>query len=203
MIFGIDTETWTLIFTGISTLVLIISVPIAIMNLISIVKAFKLEAITKFLKEFSDTEEDRKFLFREFSFDEKKQHSLPDDEEKKINNVINSLNRIGLLIDSGVIKHEVVFSLCHTVIIRCWYKLEPYITFREKLLGARYGRRIRKLTERAKRFHDIRPFQRNKPIKIFDANGDDTIIYRTEYKKGIPGILQKLIWCIRYIFHIY
>ena len=113
------------------------------------------------------------------------------------------MNRIGLLIDSKVLNPELVFSICHTVIIRCWFKLEPYITFHEEMLGARYGRRIKKLAKRAQRFHDVRPFQRKKAIKLYDASGRQFIVYQTKQPRGIIGIITRIKWFLIYHLHLY
>lgn len=199
--FLLSKETWTLLLTAISTGVVLLGVPIAIYNLRIITRTHHLQSLTKFMDDLSSTEKERLFLHRDF--DRNGAHSSLDyDTEDKIKKVINSLNRIGMLIENKVLSPESVLSISHTVIIRCFYMLEPYIDYKEGQIGGRYGRRIKRLDERAKQFHDIRPHQRINKIKVQNSAGS-YVIYETKVKSGVMGILLRVIWRIKYILHIY
>jgi len=199
--FSLSIDSWTLVLTAISTGVVLLGVPIAIYNLRIITRTHHLQSLTKFMDDLSSTEKERLYLHREF--DRNGDHSKLDREsENKIKQVINSLNRIGMLIENKVLSPESVLSISHTVIIRCFYMLEPYINYKESEIGGRYGRRIRRLDERAKRFHDIRPHQRITKIKVQNKDGS-YVIYETKIKSGCSGIMQRVVWRIKYILHIY
>ena len=185
------------------TLVIVIGTIIAVFNLRIIAKRQQLESVREFLKDLLDTSEDRKFVIRDFDFS---LHSPPLSEEleKKVRNVINLLNRIGLLIESNLLPPKIVFGLSHTLIIRCWYKLHDYITFQESRIGGRYGRRIERMALRAKLYQDINPYHRATKIRIDLNHGrEPTVIYETSINSGLKGLWQRIIWFLRRIFRVY
>ena len=128
-LFCIPNDTWSLILTAISTLIVFFGVPVALANLRIISRAYRLESLSKFLDELSASEQDRIFLFNEF--ERKDDYSdLDEASEEKIKNVVNTLNRIAMLIENGVVSPSSVFGICHTLIIRCSYKLELYMKYK-------------------------------------------------------------------------
>jgi hypothetical protein len=174
---GISVEQWNVIISLSSLVVLLVGIIVAVKNLKIIARSQRLDVINSFIKELKAHEESRKFLFKEYKF-----VSIEYMEEKsivEIEKVINSLNRISLLLDNKLIEPQVIFGLCHTMIIRCEYQLREYIKAKEKIVGGRYGRRISKLATRAKKFHDSYEYHRCNPIYIYGSNHSSKEIYRT------------------------
>jgi len=97
-----------------------------------------------------------------------------------------------------------IFHTCHSVFIRCWYKLKPYAKYQEQMIGSRYARRVALLDKRAKLYHDIYPQHRITKIKFYQSSQDKSIvIYETKFKKGWMGFLQRISRFFRRIFQIY
>jgi late competence protein required for DNA uptake (superfamily II DNA/RNA helicase) len=177
LIFSIKGEEWDVIISLSSYITILIGIVIAVRNLKIIAKSQKLEVINNFINELKTNEEARKFLFQKFQFT-----SLDKMNVKSINEiekVINSLNRISLLLDNKLVEAEIIFGLCHTMIIRCEYQLKEFIKQKEIAIGGRYGRRITKLTERAKKFHDSKKYHRYNPINIYSLNNNPVEVYKT------------------------
>jgi len=197
-------EELTAIFTGISTLIIIIGAIVAIINLRVIAKTQILDSVREFLEELKDTAEDRGFLFNKFNFSSQKPEEIPPETEKRIQNVVNSLNRIGFLLENRLLSSRLVFSICHPMIIKCCHKLKEYVRYRESRVGGRYGRRLDRLDIRAKTFHDANPQHRTSAIKFYPGPGKEPIIiYQTTIKKGLDGLKQKINWNIRRLFSVY
>ena len=199
---SISKESWTLLCTGLGTAIVLIGVPIAVINLKLIRRTFQLEAVSRFMDELTETSDERRYVYTKFKR-EADFSRLDLESVNKVERVINTLNKIGLLIENDMLSPELVLSISHTVIIRCWYKIELYIKYREGVLGGRYGKRIERLYARACRFHDIRPHQRINPIKIDCESGENIIIYRTTVFDGTRGLLQDTSWGIRRLFRLY
>ncbi|MCU7933943.1 MAG: hypothetical protein KZQ99_03565 [Candidatus Thiodiazotropha sp. (ex Dulcina madagascariensis)] len=199
---SIPAELFTLFLTGLSTLVIVIGMPIALINLKLIARTLQFQSVSRFMDELGEASDERRFVYREFDRD-CDFTKLDSETIKKIEKVINSLNRIYLFIDNKTLPPEQVLSISHTVIIRCWYKLENYIKYKEKALGARYARRIEKFYYRACRFHDIRPHQRINAIKLEYADGSSIEIYRTRIYDGSLGLVQEVVWGFQRLLHIY
>lgn len=191
-----------LILSAINTLIILIGVPIAIINLVAITRTHHLQAVSQFMQDLAATADDRRFIYREFCFAESTK-PISAEAKTRADNVINFLNRVGLLIENRLLSPEMVLSICHTVIIRCWYKIGDYVRYQESLLGGRYGRRLERLVERAKAFHDIRPHQRWHPVLLDDGSGRPMIIYQTEVENGCGVIKQRFVWFIKRILRIY
>lgn len=181
------------------TLVVIIGPIIALVNFRVISNSHKLGAIIKFNEDLIQYEDDRRFLYQEFSINS----TLEEKDEKKIRNVINSLNRISMMIDNKLISSNIVFALCHTMIIRCNFKLQDYIKYQQSLLGGRYGKRIIKMAQNAKRYHDCIPEHRRTIIYLYD-NKNRVYVYKTKLSKNKGlRIFYYFKWWIVRMFNIY
>lgn len=194
-------DTINIILSAVGTGIILIGVPIALYNLQVIRRTHHLQSVTQFMSYLSSTTKDREFIYRKFSFTEGLM--LSEEAKKCAENVINSLNQIGLLIENKLLSPELVLSICHTVIVRCWYKLEAYVKYQERLIGGRYGRRVERLANRAKAFHDIRSHQRCHQLFITDGTGQSKLIYKTSIKGGFSGCWQQIVWFIKRMFHAY
>lgn len=182
-----------LIIRGLTFLIILAGVIIALKNLSVIAKTRKLGVINSFLEELQSSEDSRRYIFQKFQFETIGKLSKKDIEEAE--KVVNSLNRICLLLDSKLVNGKVVFGLCHTVIIRCEYKLKGFISENEKMIGGRYGRRTIGLTNRAKKYHDSYKKHRCMPINMYTGEGNSIQIYNTIISKSLyKRYAQKFEW---------
>lgn len=199
---SVSPEVWTAIFTGISAFVIVCGSGLAYINLRVVVKTHRLESVQEFLKDYEEASEGRRFVIYDFDFSADQE--LSPEIERRVQNVINSFNRIGLLLEDGLLSPQLVFGICHTQLIRCWYRLEPYIRYHEGRIGGRYGRRIERLSVRAKKFHDARPQHRVTVIKIDPGVGKEPfIIYQTHIHKGVAAVKQRALWWIQRLLDLY
>jgi hypothetical protein len=197
-------EEWIPILTFVNTLIVAIGIVIALRELRVISKTQQIEALREFLRDLNDTEEDRKFLYEEFEFSLESPEPLQPEEERRIQKVINCFNRIGLLVENGLLPSRLVFSICHTEIIRSVFKLKEYMKYRESRIGSRYGRRLLRLDKRAKIYHDVNPYHRKTKVMIDPGPGKTPyVIYETKQEKGLKKVKQEIIWAIRRCFRIY
>ena len=199
---SLTTEQWNVLISFSSLVVVVIGIVIALKNLKIIAKSQKLEVLDSFINELKGNEGSRKFLFQSFKFESI--DKLDETSTAEIEKVINSLNRICLLLDNKLIDANVIFGLCHTMIIRCEYQLRPYIQEKEKKIGGKYGRRINKLTVRAKKFHDSYKYHRTNPIKIDIHGSKSKEIYKTIIGNSFEERLNnKLEWCWRRVWKMF
>jgi hypothetical protein len=195
---NISNEQWNILISLSSLIVVVVGIVIALKNLKIIAKSQKFEVLDSFIKELKDNEESRKFLFKKYKFESL--NKLDEDSIKEVEKVINSLNRISLLLDNKLIDADVIFGLCHTMIIRCEYQLRSYIKEKEAIIGGRYGMRIFKLTKRAKKFHDSYKYHRCKPLSV-NLNKETVEIYKTDIGKDFEEKLNnQLEWSWRRIW---
>lgn len=201
-IFGITAENLNVLISLSSLIIVTIGIFIAIKNIKIIAKTQKLEVINSFLDELRENESAREFLFKEYKFvtlDKMDRKSICEVEK-----VINSLNRICLLLDNKLINAEIILGLCHTMIIRCEYKLRDYIKDKEKAIGGRYGRRIIRLTKKAKNFQDSYKNHRSNPVKIHKIGTNPIIVYKTIIGNSFKEKLSNhLVWFWRRLWKIY
>ncbi len=174
---SIKAEQWNVIISLSSFITILIGVVIALKNLKIIAKSQKLDVLDNFINELKTSEDARKFLYQIFK--SARLNKLNEKSISEIEKVINSLNRICLLLDNELIDAEIIFGLCHTMIIRCEFQLREYIKQKEKSIGGRYGRRITKLAERAKKFHDSYKKHRLNPININIVGKNSIEVYKT------------------------
>lgn len=189
-----------------STLIISLGLVIALYNLRLLIRSQTMQSASQFLDFLESCKSDRHIIYNEFVFDPNHPEELPQEHREAAERVIDSLNRIAMFIENKLLKPEFVFSLCHTVVIRCWFKLEPYAAYKEQQIGGRYARRVKRLDVRAKSFHDIRPHQRITSIKIQTPQSEKNtpiVIYKTNKLTGVSGFFQRLFWRIQYVFKIY
>lgn len=63
---------------------------------------------------------------------------LDRDDRDAIKTVLNSLDRVAFLTQSGWIPEELVMPWMHPMIFKSWEKLEPYVKYERKLRGESY-----------------------------------------------------------------
>ncbi len=70
------------------------------------------------------------------------------DREQNLTNVLNFFEEMALLINKGVIDEGVIEEIYHTVIVRCYSQLEPWIRELRSKRGERVYGDLKKLYER-------------------------------------------------------
>ena len=109
-------EEWQAVFAGLSFVTLLIGTVLAIRNLNIIRGTHELEAYNKFIEELDSTADDRRFVYR-YHFPEKLE-DIPIEDLRRLEKVVNSLNRIGLLMEAGILPPGLVFETAYPTIIR-------------------------------------------------------------------------------------
>lgn len=193
---------WTAIFTGISTLAVGIGIILAIRELKEMNRTGKLQSSLTFMEKIRSSRDARERIYKELPSAIDEMGKLKKEIRLDAEEVINSLNELAVLVEDNAIDREMFFSICHTMIIRSWYKLEPYALYHESRIGGRYARRVGWLAQRAKLFHDINPIHRTLVIRL-DVGKESIPIYQTEVKEGIAGLFQRIVWLIRRRLRIY
>lgn len=198
---SLKADDWTALFTAFGFFVVLIGTIIALRNLAIIRRTHELQAFESFIDELQRSAEDRKFLFQ-YSFPPNL-NAIPPIDIQRLENVVNFLNRVGLLLENDILPPRFVFGMTHTVIIRCCYKLRDFLQYQENRIGGRYGRRLLQLAERAKRYHDIRPVHRKTKISIFEGSRGSTVIYETAQNQDWRRIPQQAVWFIKELLNIF
>ena len=115
--------------------------------------------------------------------------------------VVNLLNKIVYLLDQRVVPRDTVFRMCHTMIVRLTYCLTPFILQREQTLGARWGRRVLELGDRARKYHELNPKHRPTPIRLTRPGGSAETIFQVDFEQGLRGrwknVKRDLKWLLR------
>ena len=195
---------WSLIISIITGVIVLTGALIAVRNLRIIANANRLSAYEAFTKRWSDIHAERLWILEEFDFDPDFPPTLDSEIGQKLRKVINGLNEIGLLIDQRILPPRYVLSLCYSDFVRLYYHLQGYLEYRENELGVRYGRRLERMAQRARNYHDARPHNRVHPIRVrVRGSSKYTTIYKTYKKSGIFSIWQRLSWASRRIFGFY
>jgi hypothetical protein len=195
---------WSTVVSITTGVIVLAGAVIAIRNLSIIAKANRLSAYEAFTKRWEAVHAARLFVLESFDFDPDSPPTLDSEIGLKLRDVINGFNEIGLLIDRGILPVQYVLSLCYSDFIRCHYRLQPYLEYREGELGVRYGRRLAKMAQRARNYHDARSHNRSRPVKVRARGSSKYItIYETYIKTGLPGISQRPLWLARRVFKIY
>ena len=195
-------EEWQVLFSFLSVLTVIIGTSLAIRNLQVIRQTHELEAFTMFTNELEATADERLFVYQ-YHFPDSLE-KISSDDFRQIENVVNFLNRIGLLIEQRILPPKFVFGVTHTVILRSVFKLRKFMRLQEQRIGGRYGRRLLRINDRAKMYHDVRPQHRRTVVKLYTGEKiGDTVVYETEFKNGWAGILQRASWSIRDLLNLY
>ncbi len=75
----------------------------------------------------------RRWVFQELPADPKQaMEALTQEEKDTIKRVLNSLDRIAFLTQSGWIPEEMVMPWMNSMVVKSWAKLEPYVQYESK-----------------------------------------------------------------------
>lgn len=164
-------------------------------------------------EELEKTEKDRREIIKKIStfsnvidetFDCKTMDvSLFSEEETlKIRNIINSFNRIGLLIETDTISQTLVLGICYPAIIQSWAICEAYANHYEKKIGVPYARRVERLAFMAQNYFDSNPKNKEKSINLV-LEKTTMKIYQTNHKGGLGSFLQRIQWSMMRVMKNY
>ncbi|MFZ2361603.1 MAG: hypothetical protein WA040_19845 [Anaerolineae bacterium] len=155
MQFLADPDFWSTLSSAATILgfaVVIYTAVVALGQLKEMTRARHLEAMLQ-VYEMIGSEEARKhrrFIYTEL---ESKPEELTPSERKHVEQVSVTFDRIGKLVESGLIpRDELLESHCE-VIIRSWKKLEPYILYHRHIVGGRHAQYFEHLAATAQEYH--------------------------------------------------
>lgn len=189
-------EVWTAIFAGIGTLAVVIATFLAIPELKEMSRTGRLESTLAFIARIRSGRDAREFVYQSLPADVEGIACMTPEMRKEAEDAVNSLNEVGLLLEGKMIDRQLFLGLCHSMMIRCWYKLKPFAQYQEGRIGGRYARRIARLDRRAKLYHDIHPQHRTTSIRLA-TGGKSIVIYQTVTRTGLASLGQKLVWFVR------
>ncbi len=118
-------------------------------------------------------------------------NKFDNNDKEKIRFIINSINRLGLLMENDILSQKFVFSICYPVLIQSWAMCEAYANDYQILIGVPYARRVERTAKRAKNyFNSISPNQEGKINLVFEKKTIE--IYTTINNSGLKGFFQKI-----------
>jgi len=148
-------EFWS-ILSSITTMlgfaVLIWAAIVALSQLKEMTKARYLDAMMQ-VHEMLASEEARnrrKYIYNKLK---SKPERLTAVEREHVEQVSVTFDRIGNLVEYGLVPRDVLFDSHCEVIIRVWQKLEPYIMYHRQLIGGRHVEHFEKLAVAARDYH--------------------------------------------------
>lgn len=161
----------------------------------------RLSSAQQLFEELKSTEEARLVITKKIltTIDENPKKELKDfdvskfndNDKEKIRSIINSINRLGLLMENDILSQKFVFSICYPVLIQSWAMSEAYANEYQKLLAVPYARRVERTAKRAKNyFNSIYPNKEEKINLVFDQRTVE--IYKTINNSGLKGFFQKI-----------
>jgi len=164
----------------------------------------RLSAAKMLYEELEKTENDRREIMKKISsFPNFKNNNFDlqildlslfsEDDKIKIRNIINSFNRIGLLIETDTISQILVLSICYPAIIQSWAISEAYANNYERKIGVPYARRVQRLANMAKNYFNSNPKNRGNSVNL--VSEDYTMeLYRTKKEAGVNEFIQYAKW---------
>lgn len=186
--------------TVLGGLVVIIGVPFSLRELRSIGRNDRFEGIKAYYDLLQESAAAREYVYNRLPQRAEQIAELSRDDVMRAEEVVNFLNKIVYLLDHNLIPKDVVFRMTHTMLIRLVHQLRPFVEWREQRLGARWGRRVLVLEERAQAYHDINPLHQNVAVNL-ERGGDSTLIYQTQWHDGWRRVPQhasrRLRWWLR------
>jgi hypothetical protein len=125
---------------------------VAYRELGEVTSARHMEVADRLFEELNEPEniEARRWVFQNLSENAAETvHSLTPDERDVIKRVLNSLDRVAFLTQSGWITEETIMPWMNPMVVKTWIKLKPYVDYESKRrLEPDYYKSVRKLGER-------------------------------------------------------
>lgn len=144
------------ILASISTIlgfaVLIWAAIVALSQLKEMTKARHLDAMMQVHEMLASVEarNHRKYIYTKLKSNPEK---LTAKEREHVEQVSVAFDRIGNLVEYGLVPRDVLFDSHCEVIIRIWQKLEPYILHHRQMIGGRHVEHFEKLAVAAQKYH--------------------------------------------------
>ncbi len=184
--------------TAIATLIIFVAAILALRQLMVVARQQRFEGTIRFFDRVGQTRDARVFVFRELPQDEQGLIDLTRAQRDQVEAVVNMLNELAFLLRLGAVPKDVAFGMTHQVIIRSVYRLKPYIDFRQKREGGRYGRQLEQLDERARKFHTIHPRYSTTTIRLDTGEGEPIEIFAAPAAQGpLEAATRRLRWWLR------
>ena len=155
MQFLANPEFWSIlssVATILGFVIVIYAAVVALGQLKEMTRARHLEAMLQVYEMIGSEEarKHRKFIYTELK---SKPEELTPSEREHVEQVSVTFDRIGKLIESGLVpRDELLESHCE-VIIRSWRRLEPYILYHRRVVGGRHGQHFEHLAATAQEYH--------------------------------------------------
>jgi len=208
----LETDEW-IALNVIFSFFLLLSVVYAYKSLKEMARNQRLGAAQLLYQELKSTEKDRSDIISKIftTIDPEKGYNeienydvtkLNNDDITKIRNIINSFNRLGLLIENDTISQHMVFSICYPAIIQSWAVCESYANNYQNLIGVPYARRVERLAKMAKNYLDSNSKANNSALYLTHSN-NRILIYKKNDPCGFDKVLLNLKWSIMKISHNY
>ena len=165
----LSAELWSLLASMATVLAAVLATAAAVFALRQLREMTRTRHLEAMLRVFEMMGGDEPRMQRRFIFTELK--SSPDrvtpEERWKIEQVSVTFDRIGRLVQLGLVPEEELFAGHCEVIIRCWRRLKPYIEYHRQQLGGRHAKVFEGLATLAEAYHK-RHFP-NDRIEIVDV----------------------------------
>lgn len=201
---GISYETWTLWIAAANLVIVIVAALLGLRQLTSLAAESRFNGAIAFQELTRSHEQSVWHVLDEFPVitDVTEIESLDPKLLQHARLVVNALNDIGQLVEERMIDQRLYFGLMHGQILRLVFLLEPFLRWEESRIGGRYGRRLLRIANRARRYHDARPIHRTTAITLRRGT---TIheVYRTRTRHGWRGVAQRIGWVLRSRFKRY
>lgn len=150
-----DATLWNVaasITTVLGFFVIIYTVLVALGQLKEMTRTRHLEAMLRVYEIIGSREArtQRRFLYTQLT---SSPAQLSSEERDHVEDVSASFDRIGKLIEDGLVPKEMLFDSHCEMIIRCWIKLKPYIIYHRQQIGGRHVEHFELLANQAIRYH--------------------------------------------------
>ncbi|MDQ3934858.1 MAG: hypothetical protein M3340_09550 [Actinomycetota bacterium] len=167
---------------------------IAWRSLRTIARARRFDSFTSFSEAWEARREDRDWIRDHFEFDPEAE--IDDDTRIRLRRVVNHFHVVALELENGLIRGQDVFPLCYVEILRVMHRLTPWIEHQQAHGHERYGLRVLRLGDRARRYHDSDPARRRTKVRL-GLEGRRSVIYETREPSGPAGHARRLGWWMR------
>jgi len=156
-VIGIPTNLWSMIealSTAIAAAAVFSAGFIAYRELSEIADSRHIDIADKLFEELNSDEniKARRWVFQHLPDDPQEGlKSIMEDDRRALKQVLNSLDRVAFLTQSGWIPDDVIMPWMHPMIAKSWDKLEPYVLYeRERREEPYYYEHASKLAERCR-----------------------------------------------------
>lgn len=156
MQFLVDTNFWSIlasIATILGFIVLTYTAILVFNQLKEMTKARHLEALLRVYDMIGSAEarKHRAFIYNELN---SKPESLSPREREIVEQVSVTFDRIGILVESGLVPKKELFEGHHEIFVKTWRKLESYIYHLRQIAGSRWVLNFERLSEMSQEYHN-------------------------------------------------